>query len=675
MPYLFEYLFKLSLSLGVVFLFYQFVLRRLTFYNWNRVYLLGYTLLSFWLPFVDISRTLEQTTIKDSMVISWVPMIGQQAKFASEKNGHGTFSAWDYGVMVLLAGVLFLLARLGIQLWSIRQMRKKSTLLNHDGMRIYQVGKPIIPFSFGNSIFINKEQHNSDELEEIIRHEFVHVKQKHSVDIIWGELLCLLNWYNPFAWLLKKSIRQNLEFIADRQVLKQGMDRKQYQYLLLKVIGNNHFSIANQFNFSSLKKRIAMMNKFRSAKVHLVKFLFMLPLLSVLLLAFRNNWKDAGSSGSRSLSSLAGSEPGKGIDTIPDKVMPAPPPPPATPVANPVKEFLDRNPEVKEAGWVFRQDNTVAILHLTKKDGTVERINVESEEERKAAEKKYGPLPYPPPPPAPAGNIVAGMPLMPPPPPPAHGGILVPGYPAAPKLPENVESIEISNGKARVSLKNGTVEQYDFANPAEKKAFEKKYGTPPPPPPAPAMPKGVRNISIHKDNKATVFLQDGKQENYDLSVPAEKETFIKKYGTPPPPPPPPGWSEDAGTAGINSTGSRTPVPQPYPGNVLYILNGKISGKAEVEALKPETIEKMEVLKGESATRLYGKNAKEAVIRVTTKDAPLPLYVVDGVEKSKADADKINPAVIVSVDVVKGENAKARFGQKGKNGVVVVTTRN
>src|SRR4029453_17672904 len=101
-----------------------------------------------------------------------------------------------------------------------------------------------------------------------------HVKQRHSIDIIWGEILCMLNWYNPFAWLLKSAIRQNLEFIADNKVMEHGIDKKEYQYLLLKVIGNNQFSIAPKFNFSSLKKRIAMMNKMKTAGVHLVKFLF-----------------------------------------------------------------------------------------------------------------------------------------------------------------------------------------------------------------------------------------------------------------------------------------------------------------------------------------------------------------------------------------------------------------
>src|SRR5258706_503603 len=161
-------------------------------------------------------------------------------------------------------------------------------VLNND-VKLYQVSQSIIPFSFGNSIFINQQLHSDDDLQEIVRHEFVHVRQGHTLDIIWAELLCVINWYNPFVWLIRKAIRQNLEFIADNKVLQTGLDKKQYQYLLLKVTGNNHFSIASQFNFSSLKKRIAMMNKMKSAKMHLLKFLFILPVAVVMLVAFRNH--------------------------------------------------------------------------------------------------------------------------------------------------------------------------------------------------------------------------------------------------------------------------------------------------------------------------------------------------------------------------------------------------
>jgi hypothetical protein len=150
------------------------------------------------------------------------------------------------------------------------------------------VDQPIIPFSFGRAIYLNPRLHTEKEYEEIILHEYVHVCQRHTVDILVAELLCIVSWFNPFSWMIRHCIRQNLEFIADRQVLASGLDRKAYQYHLLKVVGEPRYRLANNFNFSSLKKRIVMMNKSKSAKLHLFKFLFIVPLLGVLLVAFRD---------------------------------------------------------------------------------------------------------------------------------------------------------------------------------------------------------------------------------------------------------------------------------------------------------------------------------------------------------------------------------------------------
>ncbi|NII25011.1 TonB-dependent receptor plug domain-containing protein [Pseudoflavitalea sp. X16] len=286
MPYIAQYLLKLSISLAVVYLFYALVLRRLTFYTWNRWYLLGYSLLAFFIPFVNISPFLERGDWTNNQVVQLIPLVSNYQGAPATPSGQP--DGWTLFLLLLIAGIVIMLIRLLVQYLSFRHIRRSSQLLSGDTVKIYQVDKNIIPFSFGRSIFINQHQHNEEELKEIIRHEFIHVKQRHTVDILWGELLCMLNWYNPFVWLIRKAIRQNLEFIADHKVLEAGLDRKQYQYLLLKVVGAPAFAIASQFNFSSLKKRIAMMNKMRSAKIHLIKFLFVLPLVTILLLAFRN---------------------------------------------------------------------------------------------------------------------------------------------------------------------------------------------------------------------------------------------------------------------------------------------------------------------------------------------------------------------------------------------------
>ncbi|TDE16731.1 M56 family metallopeptidase [Dyadobacter psychrotolerans] len=288
-----EYLLKITIGFAVVSCFYQFVLRKYTFYNWNRWYLLLYSALVFFIPFINVDQTLKQVELVDHQIVQFVPAVQHYTRpavnFAVNEAVATEVNRWDVLVLMFGTGVVFMFVRSMLFFVSFRKIRKKAKLISGDGVKIYEVQKDIIPFSFGNSIFINRNLHDEDELREIMLHEFVHVKQRHTLDIIFAEILCILNWYNPFVWQIRYAIRQNLEFIADRQVLENGVDVKQYQYLLLKVTGVPAFRIANQFNFSSLKQRIIMMNKMKSARIQLIRFLFVLPLLFVLLVAFRQD--------------------------------------------------------------------------------------------------------------------------------------------------------------------------------------------------------------------------------------------------------------------------------------------------------------------------------------------------------------------------------------------------
>jgi len=284
------YFLKLSVNIAVVFLFHYLVLRRLTFYNWNRLYLVASTALSFVIPLINITPIVQRNHVASGL-LNWVPPIPTSRwRFSDPGIVPHMNSFWNGGgwlLLIMLTGIVILFLRFVIQIISVCRMMAAAEKISDHGINVYQVNDHIIPFSFGNSVFVNKYLHTESELEKIIGHEFVHAKQKHSVDIFWAELLCVVNWYNPFAWLIRKTIRQNLEFIADDNMLRSGIEKKQYQYLLLKVVGNNTFSIVPQFNFASLKNRIEMMNKNKTAKKHLIKFLFMLPILVCLLLAFR----------------------------------------------------------------------------------------------------------------------------------------------------------------------------------------------------------------------------------------------------------------------------------------------------------------------------------------------------------------------------------------------------
>ena len=218
MPVIIDYILKLSICLTVVYLFYQLLLRRLTFYNWNRWYLLGYSVLSFIIPLVDVMPELQKKELDRSTLVQLIPALGF-GPAGDKANFFEAFTTWDWVMIVGVLGSVILLIRFLIMFFSFLKIKNSAQLISDDHTRIYQLEGELRPFSFGNAIFVNTELHSGEELEEIIRHEFVHVKQKHTVDIIWSELLCILLWFNPFVWLLRKSIKQNLEFLADKQPL------------------------------------------------------------------------------------------------------------------------------------------------------------------------------------------------------------------------------------------------------------------------------------------------------------------------------------------------------------------------------------------------------------------------------------------------------------------------
>ncbi len=285
-----QYLIQLSVSLAVVFVFYKLFLSRLTFYNINRWYLLGYTFISFLIPFASISSLWQHKEVGQIVFVQWIPSLTNSNAVQKLSNSEVIIA---YVLAIIALGVVVLLIKLLFTSASLWLLKKKATVISTDeNATIFQVQDDIAPFSFGKNMYLNINQHEGEDLEQIIKHEFVHIKQKHTLDVIWCEILCILNWYNPFAWMLKSAIKQNLEFIADDKVIQQGVDREGYQFLLLKVMGNRNFAIANNFNFQALKKRIIMMNTNETRKRHLLKFTLMLPIVAVLLLSFRSIQKE-----------------------------------------------------------------------------------------------------------------------------------------------------------------------------------------------------------------------------------------------------------------------------------------------------------------------------------------------------------------------------------------------
>lgn len=285
MPALFIYLIKVNVALLVFCAGYYAVLRHLTFYTLNRWYLLTAIIFSTLYPFIDLSafinRHQEIAKPIQVVVVNWQVPANTLAQSVSQHN------QWYWLQMAFWAGVLLLSIRLAMQLLSLYRLHKKSEPVQLRQYMIRAIEGDINPFSFWKNIYINPANHTGHELDAILEHEQIHVNEWHTLDILLGELSTIFYWFNPGIWLMKKAIRENIEFITDHKILQKGMDCKLYQYSLINVNFNvQSNAIVNHFNISTIKKRIMMMNAKRSSNVNLTRYMFLVPAVIALLLVF-----------------------------------------------------------------------------------------------------------------------------------------------------------------------------------------------------------------------------------------------------------------------------------------------------------------------------------------------------------------------------------------------------
>ncbi|MBP1650781.1 MAG: peptidase BlaR1 [Bacteroidetes bacterium] len=275
------FLLKANIALTLFYLAYRFGLRRLTFYTLNRAFLLLAIICAAVCPFIN-----PETIFRHNR-----PLTGAAIAYVIDFNDlRQPATPWINVVLIYIfwAGVIVMTLRMLLQLsslWALHRTTSKDKLFDQ---QVRVTDKSLQPFSFLHNIYINPDMHSPAELSAIMRHEQVHVRQWHTLDVLLGELNKIFYWFNPGAWLISTAIRENLEFITDRYMLRQGTDIKVYQYSLLKVSGIPYATaIANNFNFSHLKQRIMMMNKQRSSKYNLVRY-FVLGSLMIIALVSLN---------------------------------------------------------------------------------------------------------------------------------------------------------------------------------------------------------------------------------------------------------------------------------------------------------------------------------------------------------------------------------------------------
>ncbi|MFD1769649.1 M56 family metallopeptidase [Sphingobacterium suaedae] len=271
---LLAYIVQVNILLAIVYVGYTALLKSLTFYPLNRIYFVAGGVFSLSYPFLDIKALFQQHLEPVGELIDFLPA------FHASKEDLSVYTVENLIYMCVAAGVLFFAVKLLIQLISLLRIHVRSVDATWKSYWYRNVLFPIVPFSFLNTIYLNKEQHQEQELYDIFEHENIHVKGLHTIDILLFEIVWIGCWYNPFVWLMRRAVRQNLEFLTDQQVLNKGVDRQAYQYSLLRVSREGAaVGISNQFNFKLLKKRIMMMNKRRSSTLELSKYACLLPII------------------------------------------------------------------------------------------------------------------------------------------------------------------------------------------------------------------------------------------------------------------------------------------------------------------------------------------------------------------------------------------------------------
>ena len=285
-----SYLFQASLLFFLFYGFYWLFLKEETYHQINRAVLLGIILVIVTLPLIPVPEPvieIKQQFLPIENIAFTTEIPEETISLPESMEATGPVVAeptiqinWQKSLLLLyLVGVIALGLRFMFALASIFGLLIWSNLKKQEDFILAFSDRHFQPFSFFKIIFTGRDDQSEKAREQILIHESVHAREWHCIDIILVELFSILFWFHPFTGMLKRSIKLNLEYIADATVLRSGANRKAYQYSLLKVGTNQKdLLLTNSFNHSFIKKRIIMMNIKKSPEWKKLKYLLFLPL-------------------------------------------------------------------------------------------------------------------------------------------------------------------------------------------------------------------------------------------------------------------------------------------------------------------------------------------------------------------------------------------------------------
>ena len=584
------YILKSAACLAVFYLFYKLLMSRDTFHRFNRFALLGLLVLSSLLPLVEASvnspAAVQETmlTLEQLLLLADIQPEGESMAAATPS---ATVLWLRAALLVYLTGIVFFivrnlcsLARLGRLIREGKREALDSYLPDRKekNVRLVVHDHDIAPFSWMHWIVIARKDLEENG-REILIHELAHIRNRHSWDLLLADLCIFVQWFNPAAWLLKQELQNIHEYEADETVLREGVNARNYQMLLIKkAVGTRLYSMANSFNHSSLKKRITMMLKEKSNPWARAKYLYILPLAALAVTAFARPEVSAVADEISAVKVIA--------PAVHDSIQPNV----QTAVAAP-SSALDQMPEFPggmEALNTYLRNNIrypqeaqkagiqgrVIIQFIVSKDGSITDAEVvESVDPQLDAEGL---------------RLIKNMPRWKP-------GMrkeqairvkqTLPirfAFTKTSDKPKNSNSIFLKNGSYNSSLKDVILlVNGQEVSPEIFRAID---------------PQRIQSVTVLKDQASLAKYTTDKSKTGIIQVKLKKEEQASDINIP--------------TIRFDSQTSKA----------LVIIDGKAADATAVQALSPSQIKSIKVLKGQQAVDLFGEAAKNGAICVSTRSA-------------------------------------------------------
>ena len=584
------YILKSAACQAVFYLFYKLLMSRDTFHRFNRFALLGLLVLSSLLPLVEASvnspAAVQETmlTLEQLLLLADIQPEGESMAAATPS---ATVLWLRAALLVYLTGIVFFivrnlcsLARLGRLICQGKREALNSYLPDRKekNVRLVVHDHDIAPFSWMHWIVIARKDLEENG-REILIHELAHIRNRHSWDLLLADLCIFVQWFNPAAWLLKQELQNIHEYEADETVLREGVNARNYQMLLIKkAVGTRLYSMANSFNHSSLKKRITMMLKEKSNPWARAKYLYILPLAALAVTAFARPEVSAVADEISAVKVIA--------PAVHDSIQPNV----QTAVAAP-SSALDQMPEFPggmEALNTYLRNNIrypqeaqkagiqgrVIIQFIVSKDGSITDAEVvESVDPQLDAEGL---------------RLIKNMPRWKPG---MRKGQAIRvkqtlpirfAFTKTPDKPENSNSIFLKNGSYNSSLKDVILlVNGQEVSPEIFRAID---------------PQRIQSVTVLKDQASLAKYTTDKSKTGIIQVKLKKEEQASDINIP--------------TIRFDSQTSKS----------LVIIDGKAADATAVQALSPSQIKSIKVLKGQQAVDLFGEAAKNGAICVSTRSA-------------------------------------------------------